>query len=53
MKRLLLVLLASLALPTAVNANYFPELKVQPKTFENGFLLEEVIILEQSFAVCG
>tara|TARA_Y100001978_G_C23504441_1_gene342582 strand:- start:247 stop:609 length:363 start_codon:yes stop_codon:yes gene_type:complete len=39
MKRLLLPLLAALALPTAVNANTFPELKGQPKNFQEWFFI--------------
>ena len=37
MKSLLLPLLAALALPTAVNADYFPDLKVQPQDFSEWF----------------
>ena len=39
MKRLLLALLSAIALPTDVNANYFPELKVQPKNFREWFFI--------------
>ena len=39
MKRLLLALLSAIALPTDFNANYFPELKVQPKNFREWFFI--------------
>ena len=37
MKRLLLPLLAALALPTAANADIFPNLKTQPQNFNEWF----------------
>tara|TARA_B100000700_G_scaffold245234_1_gene273651 strand:- start:418 stop:783 length:366 start_codon:yes stop_codon:yes gene_type:complete len=42
MKRLLLPLIAALALPTAVNANYFPDLEVQPQDYLEWFHIGNV-----------
>ena len=39
MKHLLLPLIAAFALTTEVNANYFPELKGQPKNFREWFYI--------------
>ncbi len=39
MRKLLIPLLAAIALPTAVNANTFPELKRQPKNFREWFFI--------------